>query len=396
MNPQGAYAERTEKLYESDGLLFEFDARVIAAEPCDSLFKVELDRTAFFPEGGGQDCDVGTLGDGQVSFIHISEGRIWHLVDREFSVGDSVHGRINADVRLRRMQNHGAEHIISGLIFSLYGISNAGFHMSDNEFTIDTAAPLDREMLRRVELLANKIIREDRQILCYYPEENDLAALEYRSKTEISGRVRIVEIEDCDRCACCAPHLESTGQIGLVHIKNFIKYKKGVRLTVAAGEDALDNYLLLSEQAGEIARLYSVQPEDIYDAVLKREAVFSEKLGELRDLREKLLTLRLENLPETDGNICVFEDSCDTGLLRKLVNQGIALAGGAFAAFSDNGRGGYNYVIGVKEGSLSALAAELRSALGGKGGGNGPMITGFVDADREAIEKFFESFKLSN
>lgn len=394
MNPQGAYAERTEKLYESDGLLFEFDARVIDAEPYDSLFRVELDRTAFFPEGGGQDCDVGALNDSQVSFVHISEGRIWHLVDREFSIGDSVHGRINSPVRLRRMQNHGAEHIISGLIFSLYGISNAGFHMSGSEFTIDTAAPLDSEMLKKVELLANKIIREDRKILCYYPAPDELDALEYRSKTEIAGRVRIVEVEDCDRCACCAPHLDSTGQIGLVHIKNFIKYKKGVRLTVAAGEDALDNYLILSEQATEIARLYSVQPEDIYDAVLKREAAFSEKLGELRELREKLLSLRLESLSDTDGNICVFEDGCDSGLLRKLVNQGTQLASGVFAAFSDNGRGGYNYVIGVKEGSLSALAAELRNTLGGKGGGSGAMITGFVDADREAIERFFESFRL--
>ena len=394
MNPQSAYAERTEKLYETDGLLFEFDATVIASEEADGLFKTELDRTAFFPEGGGQDSDTGTLDGAAVTFVEISEGRIWHLSEKKFSVGEKVHGAINFSVRLRRMQNHGAEHIISGLIFSLYGISNAGFHMSEREFTIDTAAPLDRDMLRKVELLANQIIRADRKIKCYFPAESELAALEYRSKTELSGKVRIVEIEDCDRCACCAPHLDSTGQIGLVHIKNFIKYKKGVRLTVAAGEDALDDYLLLSDQASEIARLYSVQPEEIFSAVQKREKAFSEKLGELHDLREKLLELRLESLKATEGNICVFEDGCDTGLLRKLVNQGIGLAGGVFAAFSDNGRGGYNYVIGAKEGSLSALGGEIRASLGGKGGGSGQMITGFVDATRQQIEEFFGKFKI--
>ena len=394
MNPQSAYAQRTEKLYEVDGLLFEFDATVIAAESVDGLFKIELDRTAFFPEGGGQDCDTGTLGGSDVSFVEISEGRIWHLTDKAFAVGERVHGSINSALRLRRMQNHGAEHIISGLIFSLYGISNAGFHMSEGEFTIDTAVPLDAEMLKKVELLANSIIRENRKIHCYYPDEEALAALEYRSKTELSGKIRIVEIEDCDKCACCAPHLDFTGQIGLVHIKNFIKYKKGVRLTVAAGEDALDDYLLLSAEASEIARLYSVQPTEIYEAVLKREKAFSEKLGELHDLREKLLTLRLERLERTEGNVCVFEDGCDTGLLRKLVNQGIRLAGGVFAAFSDNGRGGYNYVIGAQIGSLAALASELRASLGGKGGGSGQMITGFVDASREQIEKFFNTYKI--
>ena len=394
MNPQSAYAERTEKLYEVDGLLFDFDATVIAAEVCGELFRVELDRTAFFPEGGGQDSDVGSLNDAAVSFVEISDGRIWHLVDKAFTAGDRVHGRVNSALRLRRMQNHGAEHIISGLIFSLYGISNAGFHMSRSEFTIDTAAPLDAEMLKRVELLANGIIRENRKINCYYPDEETLASLEYRSKTELSGKVRIVEIEGCDRCACCAPHLDFTGQIGLVHIKNFIKYKKGVRLTVAAGEDALDDYLLLSAQACEIGRLYSVQPSEIHEAVLKREKAFSEKLGEMRGLRERLLSSRIANLEKTEGNICIFEDGCDSGLLRKLVNQGIEFAGGVFAAFSRNERGGFNFVIGAKSGSLSALASEIRASLGGKGGGSGQMITGFVDAGKDDIEDFFKTFKL--
>ena len=390
MNPQSAYEHRTEKLYETDGLMTEFDAEVISCESNEKGFLVELDRTAFFPEGGGQDSDVGCLGEGRISHVGISDGRIIHISDREFSVGEKVHGKIDANLRRRRMQHHGGEHIISGLIHSLFGIENAGFHMSENEITIDTASPLTAEMLETVEQRANEAIWENRRIRCYYPTPEELASLEYRSKTELSGEVRIVEIEGYDRCACCAPHLEYTGQIGIIKIKGFIKYKKGVRITVAAGEDAFDSFKAISKNASSIARLYSVQPEEVYDAVCRREEQFSAKLAELHELKERLLSEKLKAIKPTDGNICVFEDGCDSNLLKKLANDGAALAKGVFAAFSDNGKGGYNYVIVSSAEELSSLAASMRQSLGGRGGGKGTMISGFVESDRETIEKFFE------
>ena len=390
MNPQSAYEERTEKIYESMGLCYEFEATVLECIKENVEFLVELDRTAFFPEGGGQGSDVGYLGEASVSFVEIKDGRIFHHTSMGFAKGERVLGRIDFGLRRRRMQNHGAEHIVSGLIHSLFGIENAGFHMSENEFTIDTAAPLDGEMVERVERLANEAVWENRVIRCYYPSAEELETLEYRSKTELSGKVRIVEIDVYDRCACCAPHLEFTGQIGVIRIKNFIKYKKGTRLTLAAGEDALDNYKRLASAASGVARLYSAVPEDIYEAVLGREEFISSKLAELHSAREKLLELRLSGIKPTDKNICIFEDGCDGGLLRKLVNDGVELTEGIFAAFSDNGRGGYNYFVGARKGDLSALAGEMRIALGGKGGGKGTMISGFVEADRESIESFFD------
>ena len=389
MNPQSAYEHRTEKLYETDGLLIEFDAEVISCDESDGIFFTELDRTVFFPEGGGQESDTGSLEGIPVTFVGIKDGRILHYTDRAFSVGDRVHGIIDARQRRRRMQHHGGEHIISGLIHSLYGIENAGFHMSENEITIDTAAPLTAEMLETVELKANEAIWENRKINCYYPTPEELSALEYRSKTALSGDVRIVEIEGYDRCACCAPHLAYTGQIGIIKIKSFIKYKKGVRITVAAGEDALNNYKVISQNAAAIARLYSVQSEEISDAVLRREEQFSAKLTELHELKESLLSEKLKAIEPTDGNICVFEDGCDSNLLKKLANDGAALAKGVFAAFSDNGRGGYNYVVVSSAEELSPLAASMRQSLGGRGGGKGTMISGFVEADRETVENFF-------
>lgn len=389
MNPQSAYENRTEKLYESDGLLSKFEATVIACDEAENGFDIELDRTAFFPEGGGQDSDTGLLDGSNVKHVRTENGRILHLTDKPLSVGSTIKGALDFDLRRKRMQNHGGEHIISGLIYSNFGIGNVGFHMSENEITIDTASPVTEEMLDTVETLANRAVWENRPIRCYYPSRDELESLPYRSKTEIDGDVRIVEIDGCDRCACCAPHFPSTAPIGLIHIKSFIKYKKGSRLTVVCGEDALQNYRTISKAAKEIGKLYSVQSEEIHEAVLRREEAFADKLGELRDVKEKLLAEKLRSIEPTDKSICVFENGCDTGLLRKLVNDGIALTNGVFAAFSDNGKGGYNYVVGTKEGDLAPLAVKMREELGGRGGGKGTMITGFVESDEENIQKFF-------
>ena len=391
MNPQSAYEARTEKLYESDGLLSEFEASVIASATVESGFAIELDRTVFFPEGGGQASDTGTLSGASISHVYIADGRIWHLSDRNFSVGETVFGQIDFALRRRRMQNHGGEHIVSGLIHSLFSIENAGFHMSENEITVDTAAPLTEEMLSRVEDLANRIVWEDRPIRCYYPNADELMLLPYRSKTEIEGDVRIVEIDGCDMCACCAPHFPTTAPIGFIRIKSFIKYKKGVRLTIACGEDALENYRKISYEAKEIAKLYSTVPEEIFSAVKQREAAFSQKLSEIYHLKEKLLSMKLSAIEPTEDSILIFEDDCDAALLKKLTNEGVLLTDKLFCAFSDNGRGGFNYVIGTKNGDLSELASKMRESLGGRGGGKGTMITGFVEATREKIEEFFSS-----
>lgn len=391
MNPQSAYENRTEKLYESNGLLSEFSATVIDCIEADGGFDIELDRTAFFPEGGGQGSDTGRLGDVEVKHVFIKDGKIFHRTSRAISVGEKVPGNVSFDLRRRRMQNHGGEHIISGLIYSLYGIENAGFHMSENEITVDTGAPLTEEMLCHVEALANQAVWENRPIRCYYPDGEELASLSYRSKTDIEGELRIVEVEGYDRCACCAPHFPSTAYIGLIHIKKFIKYKKGLRLTIACGEDAMENYRTISKEASAIAKLYSVQPEEIHSAVLRREEAFSDKLHELHTLKERLLEEKLKTLSPSPKSICVFEDGCDTGLLKKLANDGAHLTGRFFAAFSDNGNGGFNYVICAQSGDLAPLAATVREKLGGRGGGKGTMITGFVEADRSSIVDFFNN-----
>ena len=264
--------------------------------------------------------------------------------------------------------------------------------MSGSEMTIDTSAPLTSDMILKTEREANRAVWENREINCFYPSADDLAQMEYRSKTALSGDVRIVEIDGVDRCACCAPHVRRTGEIGSIHIKEHMKYKKGTRLTVVCGEWAMEDHISLTETAEKLGRALSSPADGLYNAYMNKEALLADKLCELRSLKEKLLAMRLASLSPTDKNICVFEDGCDTGLLRKLVNDGVHLTGGLFAAFSrkeDNL--GYAYVIGTKEGDLAPLAKEISTALGGRGGGKGPMITGFVESDEKTIREFFDN-----
>ena len=392
MTPSSPYLKRTEKLYENNenGYIYEFDALVLDCLPAEDGYLTELDKTAFFPEGGGQSADEGMLNGLIVRHVRIENGRIFHLVDSPMEAGSSVHGMVDKSVRFPRMQNHSGEHVVSGLIHSIYGIENVGFHMSDGEMTVDTSAPLTDEMIAKIEYEANRAVWDNRNINCFYPDEKELSQLEYRSKTEISGDVRIVDVNGIDRCACCAPHVRQTGEIGTIHIKGHIKYKKGTRLTLVCGEWALKDYIALSDTAASLSRSLSVPAEEICDAFAKKEAVLSEKLGEIRELKEKLLSVRLASLEPTDESICIFEDGCDAGLLRKLVNDGLHLTSRIFAAFSRRDPGGYSYVIGTREGDLAPLAKEISAALGGRGGGKGPMITGFVESDESTIREFFK------
>ena len=406
MNPQSAYSHRTVRLYENnENNVFEFEALVIDCFPVDGGYGIELDRTAFFPEGGGQSCDTGTIisDSGEttlVSHVGITDGRILHISDKPLRTGEKVKASIDAEKRRRRMQNHSGEHIISGLLHSVYGIENAGFHMTEgdtNEITIDTAAPLDKEMLDRIEKMANRAVLDNRLIKCYYPTPKELALIEYRSKTELDGEIRLVEIEGIDICACCAPHVARTGEIGPIHIKGFMKYKRGIRMTVVCGEDALDYFRTVASASSDIARLYSTRPEEAYSAVLRREEYIKEKLSELYSARQKNLEYRLSEInsqvSDRSESICIFEDTCDANLMRKLVNDGMLLTDGCFAVFSRDGDL-FRYTVGSEHHDLSDLSARIRCCLGGKGGGKGNMITGFCTASQEEIDEFFKSVTL--
>ena len=213
----------TEKLYDKDSFLKKFTATVLECEPCENGWSVLLDKTAFFPEAGGQKADTGTLGGARVSDVLIREENIYHITDKPFNVGDVVTGEIDFDRRFDFMQQHSAEHIISGIAHSLYGCENVGFHLSDEIVTLDFDKVLNHEQLLKIEEIANRKVFECVNFCCYYPDDETLSKLSYRSKKELEGDVRIVEIENTDMCACCAPHVKTAAQIGLIKLLDYEK-----------------------------------------------------------------------------------------------------------------------------------------------------------------------------
>ena len=247
----------TEKIFETHGNVYTLDATVTDCQATEGGFAVTLDRTPFFPGGGGQEADVGTIDGNSVIRLHEVGEDIVHTLQNPLQVGQTVKCELDVDTRLRRMQNHGGEHIVSGIVNRKYRFNNVGFHMGEDDITIDFDGVLDRAQLCEIEHLANMAIIEDRPISVFFPSPEELDVLEYRSKKALSGRVRIVEIEGFDRCACCAPHLPRTGMVGLIKILDFIHYKGGIRVHLLCGLDALDDYHRRYAASAEISTLLS-------------------------------------------------------------------------------------------------------------------------------------------
>lgn len=378
---------KTEKLYDQDSHLFAFRAKVLACEETKRGFLIALDRTAFFPEGGGQSADTGFLGAARILDAQEREGVIWHLADRPLEPGTEAEGAIDAEPRLRRMQNHSGEHVLSGLTHRMTGYDNVGFHMGEGGMTIDFSGELNEAQLLALETRANEIVRADVPIRAWYPGAEELAALDYRSKKELTGAVRLVEIKGVDLCACCAPHVSRTGEIGLIKLLSAERHRGGMRLTVICGLDALEDYRRRLESAGAVSRLLSVPREKIAGGV---ERLLSERdaLKERSAALEAELARRLAaEQPATAGNLVVFAPLLSESAQRELVNALAAKCGGLAAAFSGSDGEGYRYVIGSRHIDLRAQSRAVNAAIQGRGGGTPEMIQGRAAASEAAIRE---------
>lgn len=383
----------TQKLYYINSHLFDFDATVLRCARNGESWEIVLDETAFFPEGGGQPADRGSLGGVQVLDVHEKGGEIVHHCSGPLEAGQTVEGHIDRELRLCRMQNHSGEHILSGTAHRLYGCENVGFHMGESDMTIDFDRELEEEDLRTIEKQANEAVRANLPIRTFFPSEEELAALEYRSKKELAGDVRIVEIPGIDRCACCAPHADHTGEIGMIKILNFERHRGGVRLSVACGMWALEDYRRKQQNAAEISALLSAKRDEIAPAVHRL-------LQERDTLKEKnaliameLIRLKAEQQPETEGNYCLFETIQDEIAVRELVNLLMEKCGGIAAVFFPGAEGGYRYIIGSRNVDLRKTAKAINVGIVGRGGGRPEMIQGSATAPAEKIRSFVLSFK---
>lgn len=382
----------TEKLYYSDGHLSRFTARVTSCEKEDGTWAVKLDRSAFFPGGGGQEADEGVLSDMKLLGLREEGEDIVHLTPAPLEPGALVEGRIDWPLRFSRMQGHSGEHILSGTVHRLFGYDNVGFHMGEEAITIDFSGELSREDLSRAELEANRAIWRDVPVRTLLPTPGELAAMDYRSKKELTGQVRIVEIEGVDLCACCAPHVSHSGEVGLLKIIDSMRHRGGTRLTLLCGEAALLDYEALHENNAAVSTALSAKRLETGGAIARVMAEQEERRAELTKLKRELLQLKAAALRPTEGSICIFESDIDMITLRELVNAGSELAGKVCAGFAGTD-GDYKYIIGSRTVPLRARAKEINAAIDGRGGGSDAMIQGTSRARREDIERYFNALK---
>ena len=378
----------TERLYEKDVHLRTFTAQVLACQAGKHGYHVVLDRTAFYPEGGGQPGDQGTLDGVAVTDVHTVDGEIVHYLEKPLAVGATVTGVLDYDRRFALMQQHSGEHIVSGLIFSHYGLHNVGFHMGRDAVTIDFVGFLTDEQLKALELEANQAIWADLPVEVLWPDRETLAQLPYRSKKVIEGAVRLVRMGSVDLCACCGVHVAHTGEIGLIKFLSSQRFHEGVRIEMLAGAPAYAHLAAVWQQNKSVSGQLSAKPLETAKVVSKLRGDLEEAKQRAAQLEEQLFSLRAQAFSGA-GNVLLIEDKpLKPDSLRRLADAVQTCCGGRCAVFAPTADG-YAYALEQPGGDLGALVKRMDQALSGRGGGKGEFAQGSVGADRAAIEAFF-------
>ncbi len=381
----------TEKLYYRDCHLAQFRASVTGCTPTEKGYLVTLDATAFYPEGGGQACDLGTLGGVRVLGVQERDGEILHLCDGALQVGDQVDGAIDDARRFDLMQQHTGEHIVSGIIHRRFGYHNTGFHMGADVTTIDFDGIIPVEALAEIEAEANGALWKDLPVRCWYPSPEELPTVSYRTKRALPWPVRIVEIPGYDCCACCGVHTAATGEVGLIKLFSAVGFRGGTRMELACGRRALDMLNLAFAQNTQVSQAFSAKWTETGAAAAKmNEALAAEKYRAI-GLQRRLIA-GIAQRYDNCGNVVHFEPGLDAGLLRELADAIAQRCGGIAAVFSGDDRTGYGFCILARTGDLRPLGKAMTQSLSGRGGGRADAQQGRVNASRTQIETFFANW----
>ena len=382
----------TRKLYYEDCHLSTFSAQVVSCEQSDKGWQIVLDATAFYPEGGGQACDLGTLSGVRVLDVREQGEAVIHLCDGPLPVGERVEGVIDYERRFDLMQQHSGEHIFSGTVNRLYGYDNVGFHLSDNIVTMDFNGVLTEEDVVRVEELVNEAIVKNLPIIVTYPTKEELANMEYRSKIEILGQVRIVNVEGVDVCACCAPHVKRTGEIGMLKVMSVQSHRGGVRISMLCGFRALEAFREKSAIITKLMDSLTVSQELLPDRVEKLKASNQDYKYRLAMSKQKLLEIKMTEIPNEQENVFLFEQDIESTVMRNVVNKLTAEHNGVCGVFVGNDEAGYSFIIGSANVDCTQIGALLREKTGAKCGGKKPMIQGSVQASEEILKAVLLDF----
>ncbi len=381
-------SNKTEKLYYENAYISSFTAKVVDIKPTDCGYDVILDKTAFFPEEGGQSSDTGYIGEARVTYVYELDGIVHHITDKAPSLKENK-CTVDFDDRFEKMQCHTAEHILCGIIHRLFGLDNVGFHLGDNEVTFDVNGVLDREALDRVECLANEAVFANVKIDTMFPTAEELSGIEYRAKLDIIEGVRLVKIGEIDTCACCAPHVLYTGEIGMIKILDYMKHRGGTRIWMVAGKRALLDYRRRYENIKKISGMLSTPQSEVATTL---EAYISDSestKNALKAARLRIAELNALAVEEIEGSRVFLMPDLTIPELIAFSNIANKRIGGITVALSGC-EGDYKYVISSNTVDLRTMTKDINSALSGRGGGRPEMIQGSFAATLDEIKAYFE------
>jgi len=378
----------TEKIYEHDSYCRSFSAIVESCTEEKSFYKVALNKTAFFPEGGGQAADSGTINGKKVLDVQMQDGIVWHMLSDPIPVGTEALCELDWDLRFSRMQSHTGEHIVSGVVYRLFGYQNVGFHMSEAIMTVDFDGALSQEQIEQIELQATQAIFENAPITVSYPAEEELKTLSFRSKTEHKD-TRLVTIENVDCCACCAPHVARTGEVGMVKIISFCPYKKGTRIELLAGIHAYRDYMALHTHTKGMMGLLSASRYSVQEAVNKQYELVQELRAENQKLSRRLAMSEIQTVAVGESVYAISEGfshddmrACSNSLLEQGVKICILLS----RAEGDD----YLYVVSSATEDIRPIVQQLNANFSGKGGGRPNYAQGRLTASSEELKNMVE------
>lgn len=377
----------TERLFDADGYLKQFQATVLDCAEDEKGWYAVLDRTAFFPEGGGQSGDAGWLGETKVTDTVEKEGKICHRVERPLEIGAVIEGTVNFQERFDKMQQHTGEHILSGIVHTLYGYDNVGFHLGAELTTLDFNGEFSKEQIHDLELRANEAVFSNLPVTVLYPTDQELSRFSYRSKIEIEGQVRLVEIPGIDLCACCAPHVKRTGEVGMIKITAAERHRGGCRLTMVCGRRAFMDYEEKQQSVGKISAALSAKPDQVYESVVHLQRQQQSLREQLNSVQARYFSEKLERIRREDPLVCIFEEGLDGIAVRNFVNAVMERCDGICGVFLGNEKEGYRYILGSRQSDVRPVSKQLNEKFSGKGGGKPGMVQGTLYGKQELIEK---------
>ena len=383
----------TEKLFYEDVYQKTFEATVTDCREGKNGYEIILDRTVFYPEGGGQPGDTGYLqiGDQKVEITdtHEKDGEILHFCGQPLEVGSKVTGTIDWNRRFNLMQNHSGEHIVSGLVHSKFGYDNVGFHMGKDTVTIDFNGEFTVEDMWEFEKAANERVWANEKVEITSYTEEEAKSVEYRSKKELHGMVRVVTFPNADVCACCGTHVSYTGEIGLIKLISLQKFKGGMRMEMLSGRKAMEYVEEICRQNQQISVALSAKPLETAQAVEHLKKTQMDQQFHMGALEQKLFQ-NMAKQYEGSGSVLIFEEGLAADSVRKLAAEIMETCEGRCVVCSGDDESGYKYAMGEKDGDLRALVKEFNSTLNGRGGGKPFFAQGSVNATRKEIEEFLK------